>query len=120
MFTASLFSLVPTAPQSPWVVDSEGRPGTNFTDLPAAVAAAAPGDTILVRAPSSIISSYSAFTISGKALTIRGEDRARTTCSGATINAVPSGAVFTLEGMGMGSVDIDSSKVALASSTLFP
>src|SRR5262245_52710106 len=115
MFLVSLCSLVLSVPQSPWVVDRDGRPGANFTDLPAAVAAAAPGDTILVRAPASIFSNYAAFTVSGKALTIRGEDRTRTICGGATINAVPSGSVFALEGMWMGSVAIDNSNVAIAS-----
>ncbi len=51
-----------------WIVDAANGPGTNFTDLPAAVAAAAHGDTILVRA-----GAYSAFQVSGKALAIRGE-----------------------------------------------
>lgn len=34
--------------QQTWKVDCTGAPGSHFTDLPAAVAASAPGDTILV------------------------------------------------------------------------
>jgi hypothetical protein len=36
------------AAQQVWKVDCSGSPGSHFTDLPPAVAAAAPGDTILV------------------------------------------------------------------------
>ena len=35
--------------QRTWVVDMIGRAGTDFSDIPAAVAAAAPGDRVLVR-----------------------------------------------------------------------
>src|SRR5260221_702178 len=31
-----------------WIVDRSGAPGTHFTDLPPAVAAASPGDTIRI------------------------------------------------------------------------
>jgi hypothetical protein len=37
------------AAQRTWVVDSMGGIGSHFTDLPPAIAAAARGDTILVR-----------------------------------------------------------------------
>src|SRR5215510_991412 len=56
--------LVPTI----WIVDAANGPGTNFTSLPAAVAAAASGDTLIVRR-----GTYQPFQVSGKALTIRGE-----------------------------------------------
>ena len=39
----------PCAAQRTWLVDSSGGPGVDFTDLPPAVAAASPGDTILLR-----------------------------------------------------------------------
>lgn len=35
--------------QRTWIVDANNGPGTNFTDLPPAVAAAQPGDHVLVR-----------------------------------------------------------------------
>ncbi len=40
----------PLFAQSTWVVNAGGGPGVHFTTLPAAVSAAAPGDTILVQA----------------------------------------------------------------------
>lgn len=44
------------AAQSTWIVDCAGRPGTHFTDIPPAVAAAQPGDTIILLAHSSCTS----------------------------------------------------------------
>lgn len=51
---SALFVVAPLAAQQTWVVDRSGGPGVHFTDLPPAVAAAAPGDTIrLVPQPCS-------------------------------------------------------------------
>ncbi len=61
--------LAPLAAQQTWIVDRQGRPGTDFADLPDAVAAANPGDTLLVRAASI---PYSAFA-TGKGLTVLGD-----------------------------------------------
>jgi hypothetical protein len=88
--------------QSTWVVDASHRPGTGFPDLPAAVAAAGHGDTILVRARPN--ATYSGFHVHGKALTIRGESplATRVAAHGApevTIEAVPEGSVFCLQGL---------------------
>jgi hypothetical protein len=55
------------AAQTTWIVDDSGGPGVNFTSLPAAVAAAANGDTLLVAA-----GTYEAFHVANKALTIVG------------------------------------------------
>ena len=92
--------LVPTI----WIVDAANGPGTSFTDLPAAVAAASSGDTILVRA-----GSYSAFNVAGKALTIRGAGTTSTFVNlpappgspseQSVIDVVPAGAVFYVSGM---------------------
>lgn len=84
------------APQSTWVVSSSGGIGVDFADLPPAVAAAAHGDTILVRT-----GSYSGFQASGKALTIRGPGNLLPLVSGNTtvIDAVPAGAVFFVDGL---------------------
>ncbi|MGE3174990.1 MAG: hypothetical protein AB7O97_20345 [Planctomycetota bacterium] len=118
MFSLILSTLLAAAPQSPWVVDRDGRPGTNFTDLPPAVAAAAHGDTILVRAATSL-GIYGQFTVNGKALTIRGEGAVRPQCLGASIGAVPPGSVFALHGLAMSAgVVIDNSNVAIASCSL--
>jgi hypothetical protein len=72
-----------------WVVDLLNRPGTNFTDLPPAVAAAAPGDVISVRfAPSP----YSAVMLT-RAVTILCESSSGslTQCAGLTIAGLPAG-----------------------------
>ena len=92
--------LVPTI----WIVDAANGPGTSFTDLPAAVAAAATGDTIIVRS-----GAYSAFNVAGKALTIRGAGASSTFVNlpsppgspseQGLIDAVPAGAVFYVSGM---------------------
>jgi len=55
------------AQSTTYVVDDNGGPGVNFTDLPLAIAAAQPGDVLSVRP-----GSYSSFTL-GKGLTIVGE-----------------------------------------------
>jgi hypothetical protein len=83
-----------------WIVDASNGPGTNFTDLPAAVAAAANGDTLMVRN-----GVYRPFQVSGKALTIRGVAagvvivRHNTGQSLTVIDAVPPGAVFAVYGV---------------------
>ncbi|MEQ1632530.1 MAG: hypothetical protein ABL997_09165, partial [Planctomycetota bacterium] len=60
--------------QSTWVVDLLQRPGFQFSDLPAAVAASAPGDRIFLRAVSTNPwEGYTAATIQGKGLVIQGE-----------------------------------------------
>src|SRR5687767_11860601 len=97
MITAPILLLIllPTI----WIVDASNGPGTNFTDLPPAVAAAASGDTILVRP-----GTYSPFTAAGKALDIRGSGSANTFVTSSpliatSIDAVPAGASFYLSGM---------------------
>jgi hypothetical protein len=87
-----LFALLPTI----WIVDSANGPGTNFTDLPPAVAAAASGDTIIVRA-----GAYTGFSVNGKAVTIRGENTQTTVVAQAwtSIASVPAIGTFYLSGM---------------------
>ncbi len=46
----ALVLVISVPAQRTWVVDSMGRPGSDFTDIPPAVAAAAPGDLIQVLA----------------------------------------------------------------------
>lgn len=77
------------AAQTTWIVDDSGGPGVHFTSLPAAVAAAASGDTLLVAA-----GTYQAFHVANKALTILG---AGATGPMATLIAspVPSGSQGT-------------------------
>ena len=87
-----------------WIVDASNGPGTNFTDLPAAVAAAQNGDTLLV-----LPGTYRAFHAIGKALTIRGSGAANTMVinppvpgtflTETWINSVPPGMTFYVSGM---------------------
>ena len=51
-----------------WIVDSQMGQGAHFADLPAAIAAAANGDTIVLRA-----GTYTGAFLSNKELTLRGE-----------------------------------------------
>jgi hypothetical protein len=47
-FLAVVLPGLPVSGQQTWWVNCNGGPGVDFTDLPPAVAAASPGDTILV------------------------------------------------------------------------
>lgn len=83
--------------QTTWTVDRFNRPGAQFNDLPAAVAASVSGDVILLRATTtSLADSYLAPTIRGKGVTIIGETGPglpRVNVTGAwTIDGVPPGA----------------------------
>lgn len=73
---------VPAAAQTTWIVDAAG--GGHFTDLPPAVAAAAAGDTLLVRS-----GSYSAPTIT-RGLIVRGTTNARVTSGRLAIRGLPT------------------------------
>lgn len=46
--TGALALLTTTASAGTWIVDDDGGPGVDFTDIAPAVAAAAPGDTLLI------------------------------------------------------------------------
>ncbi len=60
--------LCPLAGAQTYVVDAQGGPGSNFTDLPAAIAAVPDGAVLLVRA-----GNYSSFSIQQKGLTVLGD-----------------------------------------------
>ena len=80
--------------QNTWIVDAASGPGANFTDLPVAVAAAADGDEILVRA-----GVYGMTTVT-KALRITGEPgaelRSRRTDDVLLIQGLPAGPIRAL------------------------
>src|SRR4030095_4173101 len=91
--------------QSTWIVDDTPGPGVHFTSLPAAVAAAASGDTLLV-APRH----YEPFHVDSKALTILGDGHVTTIIGGppivgttdyVNITAPPGGTTFRLSGVGL-------------------
>jgi hypothetical protein len=104
MLTTLLLGLL----QTTWVVDAAAGPGSHFTDLPAAIAAAADGDTILVRA-----GSYSAFTIASKALAIRGAGAGVTIVNGPShsVAATPTGGVNLFAGLSIRG-DVTASQLA--------
>lgn len=81
-----------------WIVDAQMGPGAHFADLPAAINAAANGDTILVRA-----GSYASFYANGKAVTLRGEGCATTRIvgqpTGPAAHVVNTGGTFVLSGL---------------------
>lgn len=82
--------------QGTHVVDAAGGPGSNFTDIPPAVAVAASGDTILVRA-----GTYTGFA-TDKALSVIGAGASVTTIIGTgpaiEIHSPPLGETFLLAG----------------------
>ncbi|HZN41315.1 MAG TPA: hypothetical protein VFD82_21085 [Planctomycetota bacterium] len=90
--------------QTTWIVDDNPGPGVHFTSLPAAVAAAASGDTLLI-APGN----YQPFHAMNKSLTILGSGSLTTIIDGPpiigmildylTITAPPAGATFRLSGV---------------------
>ena len=95
--------LIATLVQTIWIVDAANGPGTNFTNLPAAVAAAQSGDTIVVMP-----GNYKPFDVTGKALTILGSGASITILNLPTGNPfyqeariadVPAGAAFYMSGL---------------------
>ncbi|NUP95010.1 MAG: hypothetical protein HUU28_02490 [Planctomycetaceae bacterium] len=71
-----------------WVVDDSGGAGVNFTDIGAAIAAASPGDRVLVRD-----GTYAAFTLD-KGLFVLGTGLVQT--GNVTVAGVPQGSVAAL------------------------
>ena len=100
---------------STWIVDVNSGPGTNFTQISAAVAAAAPGDTLLVRP-----GQYANFVLD-KPLAIVGQGTAPTNealCTGATIHDLPPNTTTCIanlyfNGFGFGGLQLASNAGAL-------
>lgn len=93
--TLLLTSCTPLLAQQTWIVDAGG--GGNFTDLPAAILAAAPGDTLVVRA-----GSYTGASID-RALRILGVGSWQVFVGGLSVGPLTSGTV-TLTGMRIGTL----------------
>ncbi|MBK8180451.1 MAG: hypothetical protein IPK67_16475 [Planctomycetes bacterium] len=72
-----------------WIVDVNNGAGAHFTDIPPAIAAALPGDVILVRA-----GNYSAFTLNS-GLSVIGQGLVRTS-GNINLSSTPGGAVTAL------------------------
>lgn len=103
---AALLLTAAAQAQTTYLVDDTPGPGVQFTDLPAAVAAAASGDTLLVRD-----GTYSGFQVSGKALTLRHEGSGSVTVGAITIELVPPGEDFALSHV---SINVQSAGAAAA------
>jgi len=73
-----------------WIVDQANGPGTNFTDIPPAIAAAVPGDVLIVRT-----GTYSPFTLQ-HGLTILGQSTSVKTSGGIVLSGVPEGETAVL------------------------
>ena len=80
-----------------WIVDASNGPGTHFTDLPPAIAAASDGDVVVVRA-----GTYGAFS-TGKALAVLGAAGASVAASptapAVEATGLPAGRTFALKGL---------------------
>jgi len=84
------FSTPSLALATTYVVDSGGGPGSNFLDLPPAIAFAAPGDVLLVRP-----GSYSGFTLD-KPLAIIAQDGNVNVLGNVVVHNLAAGAVASL------------------------
>ncbi len=81
------------------VVDDDGGPGVDFSDLPAAVAGAGDGDTLLVRD-----GSYSGFALTAKGLTIVADSAAPPVIDGGIlVEQLAAGQTAVLRGLATGS-----------------
>jgi len=85
------------AGQRTWIVDPERRAGTDFTDLPPAIAASSPGDTIQVRASGARVSLAAS---TNKGLTILGEGAAHSLVGTLSVHDVPTGERFVIRDLG--------------------
>ncbi|MGE3173872.1 MAG: hypothetical protein AB7O97_14705 [Planctomycetota bacterium] len=98
--TVALALAPATLAQQTWIVDKLNRPGTHFRDLPAAAAAAAAGDVLLVRettVPSQYYTGPSV--LDGKALTVRGEGPSVFVTGLFEVRGLPSGARFVIDNL---------------------
>lgn len=86
------------AAQTTWIVDANNGPGAHFTDLPPAVAAAAPGDVVVVRYVDPLVTAYTAPNIA-KGLTLVATGADRPGLAGMfTIGGVPAGEHVVVRG----------------------
>tara|TARA_R110002072_G_scaffold141664_2_gene286897 strand:- start:684 stop:1823 length:1140 start_codon:yes stop_codon:yes gene_type:complete len=94
----SVLSGAVLAQNQTWIVDTANGVGTNFTDLPAAVIAAQPGDSIVVRA-----GDYTGVSVY-EGISILGESGARIVFGGPTytgilVSQIPAGQTCSVSGL---------------------
>ncbi|MHC5212108.1 MAG: right-handed parallel beta-helix repeat-containing protein [Planctomycetota bacterium] len=82
------------------VVDKSGGPGSQFLQISQAVAAAAPGDTVLVRT-----GGYDEFTVQGKSLVVTADLGAFVEVPRFTVRDVPAGQSVRVHGIGTNSLN---------------
>jgi hypothetical protein len=81
-----------------WIVDDNGGPGVDFTNIAPAIAAAAPGDTLWILA-----GTYTGFNLD-KPLVLVAEPGAKVQGgAGCRVNDLPAGAVVSLSGLAFSS-----------------
>jgi len=83
-----------SAAQHTWIVDLANRPGTDFLDLPAAVAAASPGDTLQVRFVAG--QNYTAPVIDRSLLILGDALQSPTVLGSIEVRSIPAGATLLL------------------------
>src|ERR1051325_7889584 len=88
----ALFAFSSSALASTWIVDDNGGPGVDFTSITAAVAAAGPGDVILVRP-----GTYAGFTLTYPAAILGGVGAMVTSI--VHVDNLPAGQQATLAGL---------------------
>ena len=93
MFAVTVLSSAAIAQGRTWIVDASNGPGTDFTDLPPAVAAASDGDVLVVRA-----GTYGAFA-TNKGLRVLGASAANRPIVAST---VPNRYAIDVSGLGAG------------------
>lgn len=86
--------------QRTWIVDAANGAGTDFTNLPPAVAAASDGDSIIMRA-----GSYTSANLN-KTLTVLGQGAV--TVSSLTINGLTAGKAVAMAGLDTPAIDLRS------------
>lgn len=98
----ALLILAPAAFANTFVIDDDGGPSVDFTDLPPAIAAAAPGDVLLVRA-----GNYTSFTLS-KGILILGAAGAFVggPSSVIAVDSVPAGQIAVLADLKTGTLRV--------------
>ncbi|MEZ5977342.1 MAG: hypothetical protein R3F34_03895 [Planctomycetota bacterium] len=78
-----------------WVVDDGGGPGVDFTQIAAAIQAAAPGDLVLVEP-----GTYGGFIMNGKPVSIVAEVEGTVVCQGGvSVRSMPAGSSVSIRGL---------------------